>query len=127
MKRRNFVLLTGIGISAIAISTWYYKYRDPENDQLLSEPELLSYIWDDNTISEIGMLYLEKFSDENSEPKLIELLSNNVSTDIIENTEMLNQQITNDYKTGNTIMIAGWILSRTEARQCALFSLTQNN
>lgn len=127
MKRRNFVLLTGIGISAIAIPTWYYKYRDPENDQLLSEPELLSYIWDDNTISEIGMLYLEKFSDENSEPKLIELLSNNVSTDIIENTEMLNQQITNDYKTGNTIMIAGWILSKTEARQCALFSLTQNN
>ncbi len=127
MKRRNFVLLTGIGISAIAIPTWYYKYRDPEYDQLLAEPELLSYIWDDNTISEIGMLYLEKFSDENSEPKLIELLSNNVSTDLIENTEMLNQQITNDYKTGNTIMIAGWILSKTEARQCALFSLTQNN
>ncbi len=127
MKRRNFVLLAGIGISAIAIPTWYYKYRDPANDQLLAEPELLSYIWDDNTISKIGNLYLEEFSDENSELKLIELLSNNVSTDLNENTEMLNQQITNDYKTGNTIMIAGWVLSRTEARQCALFSLTQNN
>jgi len=127
MKRRNFVLLAGMGISAIAIPTWYYKYRDLEHDQLVTQSELLSYIWDSTTISEIGSLYREKFSDENSEQKLIALLFNNDSTDLIQNTEILNKQITNDYKTGNTIMIDGWVLSRTEARQCALFSLTQNN
>lgn len=127
MKRRNFVLFAGMGISAIAIPTWYYTNRDLEYDQLLTEPELLSYIWDGTTIREIGNLYREKFSDENSERKLIELLFNDDSTDLTKNIEILNNQITKDYKTGNTIMMDGWVLSRTEARQCALFSLTQNN
>ena len=36
-------------------------------------------------------------------------------------------QITDDYNKGNTVMIDGWILSRIEARQCALFSLIQTN
>lgn len=127
MKRRNFVLLAGMGITAVAIPTWYYKYRDLEYDQLLAEPELLSHIWDGNTISEIGSLYRENFSAENSEHELVELLFNNVSTDFIQNTEMLKQQITKDYTTGNTVMVDGWVLSKTEARQCALFSLIQNS
>ncbi len=127
MKRRNFVILGGLGIIAIAIPTWYFKYRNPEKDQLLSEPELLSHIWDGATISEIGSIYREKFSDENNEQKLVALLLNNASIDDNQNGERLNQQITKDYKTDNTIMIDGWVLSKTEARQCALFSLTQNN
>jgi hypothetical protein len=36
----------------------------------------------------------------------------------------LDQQIKNDFITGNMVMVDGWILSVTEARQCALFSLT---
>ena len=126
MKRRNFVLLTGLGISAVAFPTWYYKYRDLEYDQLLTEPVLLSYIWDGSTINEIGVVYREQFSDENSERELVTLLSNDVSADLT-TTNMLQQQITDDFKAGNTIIISGWVLSKTEARQCALFSLTKND
>lgn len=122
MKRRNFVLLTGLGISAIALPTWYYKYRDLKYNQLLAEPELLSHIWDGNTISEIGETYREQFSDENSERQLVTLLSNHVLTDLATITELLRKRIKNDYKTGNTVIIDGWILSKTEARQCALSS-----
>lgn len=126
MKRRNFIPLMGLGILAIALPTWYYKYHELEYDQLLTEPELLSYIWDSNTISKIGEIYGKHVSSENSEHELVTLLLNNVSADTI-TTEMLQQQITNDYKTGNTVMVDGWILSKTEARQCALFSLTHND
>jgi hypothetical protein len=28
--------------------------------------------------------------------------------------------------TGNTVVIQGWVLSTTEARQCALFSLARS-
>ena len=126
MKRRKFILLTGLGVSAIAIPTWYYKYRDLVYDPLLTEPELLSYIWDGNTISEIGEMYRKQVSKENSERKLVSLILNNVSSDLT-TTKMLRQQITYDYKSGDTVMVGGWILSRTEARQCALFSLTQKN
>ena len=118
--------MTGLGVSAIAIPTWYYKYADIEYDQLLAEPELLSYIWDGNTISEIGEMYRKQVSSENSERKLVSLILNNASSDLT-TSEMLRQQITYDYKSGDTVMVGGWILSRTEARQCALFSLTQKN
>jgi len=127
MKRSKFILLSGLGISAIAIPTWYYKFNIPEDDQLLSEPELLSYIWDDTTIIEIGEIYRKRFSDENSESKLMKHLSEYKSTETTTISEVLQQQITDDYNKGNTVMIDGWILSRIEARQCALFSLTQSN
>ena len=127
MKRRNFIILTGLGISAIAVPTWYYKYRDLEYDQLLTEPELLSYIWDGNTISKIGENYREQFPDENSERQLVGLLSNINSSGTNAWVESLRQEITEDYKTGKTVLVEGWILSRTEARQCALFSLTHKN
>ena len=125
MKRRNFILLTGVGISAIAIPTWYYKYRDLEFDQLLTEPGLLSHILDRNSISEIGNIYRKKFSNENSERELVTLLSTNVSTDLALTSSIIQQKITDDYKTGNIVMVDGWVLSKTESRQCALFSLTQ--
>jgi hypothetical protein len=126
MKRRNFILLTGVGISAIALPTWYYKYRDLEYDQLLTEPELLSHIWDGNMISQIGEIFRKQFSDENSERKLVKLLSRSVSPELTTTSLMLQQKITDQYNMGNTVMIDGWVLSKTEARQCALFSLTQN-
>ncbi|MEH6513707.1 hypothetical protein [Maribacter arcticus] len=127
MKRRSFVLVAGIGISVIAIPTWYYIYGKTELETSLTSPELLSYICDDKTINDIGSLYRKEFSDENSEQKLLELLFNHGSTTPDPNNELLNKQIIDDYHTENTIMIDGWVLSRTEARQCALFSLSQNN
>ena len=30
-----------------------------------------------------------------------------------------------DFDDGRTVVVDGWILSATEARQCALYSLTQ--
>jgi hypothetical protein len=128
MKRRQFILWSGLGISAIAIPTWYYKFYTPKYDQLLTEPELLSHIWDGTTIGDIGETYRKKFTNENSERKLVKLLSDNASTEESTKTiEMLRQQIADDYSQENTVMVDGWILSRTEARQCALFSLTQTN
>ncbi|GAB5554552.1 MAG: hypothetical protein Sapg2KO_41430 [Saprospiraceae bacterium] len=125
MKRRMFLPLAGLGITAIALPTWYYQSRVPSYDPLISEPELLSYIWDSETIREIGEQYLKNAPKERSKRKLVSELSNNISEDL-PTIETLRQSITKDYKDGNTIMLDGWILSKTEARQCALFSLTQN-
>lgn len=125
MKRRNFILLTTAGAAIIALPTWYYKYGDLEYNQLLTEPELLSYIWDDNTIHKIGKIYREQYPDENSERKLVKILLKSNLTDTEAIAKFLQQQIQEDYKTESIVMIDGWLLSVTEARQCALFSLTQ--
>jgi len=125
MKRKNFILLSGLGISAIAVPTWYYNFREIEYDSSLKDPEFLSNILDDKSILEIGEQYLKLVPNENSERKLVSLLQTNSSHEI--NTiQIVQQQITDDYKSGETIIIDGWILSKTEARQCAIFALTQN-
>jgi len=35
----------------------------------------------------------------------------------------VNEQVQLDFARGRTVMLNGWVLSVTEARQCALFSL----
>ena len=125
MKRKNFILLTGLGISSIAFPTWYYNYRELDYDSSLKDPEFLSIFLDGKSISLIGDQYLKQVPNENSERILVSLLPNDSSSDI-NSVQFVQQQITNDFKSGETIIIDGWILSKTEARQCALFSLTQN-
>jgi len=124
MKRKNFILLSGLGISAIAIPTWYFNYRELEYDSSLKNPEFLSNFLDSKSIIEIGKLYLKQVPNENSERKLVSLIPIGDFSDI-NTVEIIQQQITDDYKSGETIIIDGWILSKTEARQCALYSLTQ--
>jgi hypothetical protein len=36
----------------------------------------------------------------------------------------LDARIRADFAAGRTVTVQGWVLARTEARQCALFSLT---
>jgi hypothetical protein len=35
----------------------------------------------------------------------------------------IDRQVTDDFAAGRTAVVDGWVLSVTEARQCALFSL----
>ena len=82
---------------------------------------------------EIGASYREKFNNENHEKQLINILLTDSTNKVVSVTSeeavinsLLDQKIQKDFETGNTVIIKGWILSVTEARQCALFSLTQN-
>ena len=125
MKRTQFILLSGLGISAVALPLWYYQCQHSEQEALLTEPEMLSSFLATDAIREIGELYRKQVSDENNEEALRALLSQNALSAPL-NPEHLRQQITEEYQLGHTVMVDGWILSQTEARQCALFSLTYN-
>ena len=39
----------------------------------------------------------------------------------------LRNKVTEDFNAGNTILIDGWLLSKTEARQCAFLSMSEVN
>ena len=97
------------------------------------QPVFLSHICDAKTLKEIGAAYREKFAGESNEKQLTDLLLTDSSNKIVPvNSEdafissLLEQKIKKDFETGRTVIVKGWILSETEARQCALFSLTQN-
>jgi hypothetical protein len=122
MKRRDFILLATTGIAAVAVP--YYYLSDVEYDRSLAEPQPLALIWDTETITKIGDNYRLQVPDEKSERTLVKLLSEDISPDG-EVSKLLEQKIKKDFETGNTVMVDGWILSVTEARQCALFSTTK--
>ena len=122
MKRRDFILIGVAGVAAISVPAYYF-LRDFQYDKSLSEPQSLSLICDSQTISAIGKQYRLQTPAEKSERQLVKRLLEDVSDEKDRVTEHLEERIIKDFETGNTIIIDGWILSMTEARQCALYSI----
>jgi len=121
MKRRKFIFLTAAGFAVISIPACNY-IKGNNIDNPFADPKSLSHIWDEENILNIGNKYRSLFSDENNEQSLTKLLQGEFSTEE-EVIEGLKLKIKNDFQTSNTIMIDGWILSLTETRQCALYSI----
>jgi hypothetical protein len=124
MNRRNFVLLTSAGVAALAIPTLVYSLHEKPVDALLFQPQSLSKIWETDTMNSIGLNYMLKVPKENRERVLVRRLTGKLAGEKANLANTLEQQIQKDFIAGNTVMVDGWILSVTEARQCALFSLT---
>src|SRR5579871_3646803 len=115
MKRSTFILSTVAGIGAVSASAYYF-FGDVEFDPALAKPQSLALIWDEETINNIGSQYRAKFPSEKSERSLVKLL----------NETPTEETITSDFKNGNIVIVDGWMLSTTEARQCALASVQQS-
>ncbi|MEO0528477.1 MAG: hypothetical protein AAFZ89_14690 [Bacteroidota bacterium] len=126
MERRNFILLSAGAALALGASYWYLKYEHKTYPKVIAEPEDLSYIWEADTIRNIGNQYRMGMPEEDNEKSLVGLL-NVGDQNKYKAIETLQKEIQKDFDTGNTIILDGWILSRTEARQCALFSIVQPN
>ena len=121
MKRRTFALLTLSGIAAISLPIGCIADQVVVDDKLI-HPDVLMKISDSETLISIGKGYLQEHSEESKKRSLVENLPSGENL-----SSAIDDQVTLDYKNHNTVMIDGWILSVTEARQCALYSLTQLN
>jgi hypothetical protein len=115
MKRRNFLLLTTAG--AIATMTPFCKTRRATLTAL-NTPNFLAAICDIQTIHKIGTNYRATTPTEAQEGVLTELLTTGGGQ-----TEQLIKKVNDDFAAGRTVTIDGWVLSVTEARQCALNSI----
>ena len=130
MKRKTFIYLSVAGTVAMGLPSVYCRNRNGQLNKALSPPVFLSHICDANTIREIGRAYLDYIPVENKEDKLVDLLlidetgkSISKSSDLSTINSLENRKIKHDFDTEKTIVVKGWVLSITEARQCALFSL----
>jgi hypothetical protein len=132
MKRRTFILTAAAVATIVAIPVVKYSCRHTMTHDPLVRPDVLARFCDEETIREIGMRYRSQVPGENKKEKLVELLltddtgkkitpsSDSVVSDWIE------QKIQQEFKTERMVTVAGWILSQTEARQCALLSFSEN-
>lgn len=117
MKRRTFLSLTVTGAVSMSIP-WAgcNSFGNDRNDRIktLATPGFLSQICDKATIDAIGTAYRAQANTEAQQDKLIELLRS---------SKDLANDIQDDFSSGRIVVIRGWVLSLTEARQCALYSL----
>ena len=129
MKRRDFIQLSAFATAAVSLPL-LHSCSPSLTEQAMSQPLFLSRLFDENTIKETGKAYLKKVSSENNEDKLVQLLAgnDNIINSKDENAihQYLDKKIHDDFETGNTVLVKGWVLAVTEARQCALFSLIQS-
>lgn len=133
MDRRTFVRLSLGGAASTFLPLVSCNLGDPELRGKLSPPHSLSHIHDATTLRELGERYRQLVPGENRESRLVDQLLTNVqgervarSSDSLFLQDLLREKIEYDFMTGNTVVIQGWVLSTTEARQCALFSLARS-
>ncbi len=127
MQRRKFIQFSAVGTTAILFTGTGCTNYHSSFYNILDKPGQLSGICDLNTIRGIGMAYRLQTPTESGVDKLADVLSvdsagNKISSSsdklIIQN--LISQKIKRDFETGNTVIVNGWVLAVTEARQCAL-------
>jgi hypothetical protein len=121
MQRRHFVNLAAYTATALAFPL----ANGCSNKQIKieSQPLLFSHLVAVKTIVQTGVAYRRANRNEDDKNKLKELLSPGNNPDA---RAMLDNEVKNDFKTGKITIVKGWVLSVTEARQCALFSILQS-
>lgn len=129
MKRRTFIIaLVSVGAAA-AIPIAQYRRKNFLTGDPLMRPNVLAHFCDGGTISDIGKSYRSHVPEENEKKRLRELLMTNKNGSKVNPSgdeaisEMLEKKIEQEFKDGKIVIQKGWVLSKTEARQCALFSL----
>ena len=131
MKRRSFILLSASGLTALVLPSLGCNHVDANSAKILQLPNQLSHIVDAQTIREIGIAYRKQLAVNVNKDQLMELLLTDnagkpvASSDTTILKTVLNNKIKSDFEKGNTLTLKGWILSETEARQCAVYSLIQ--
>jgi hypothetical protein len=122
MERRAFVRLSAY--TALVLSMPLLDSCSKPADNPLALPLFFSHIVDIKTINETGLAYRKTTKVEDDRTVLAKLLSgNSASNDKKAIQAALDDQVKQDFQTNKTVTVSGWVLSVTEARQCALFSI----
>lgn len=126
MNRRQALQLLA-GISVLATPLFHRLIMVGRDDTSGFEPALIRILGDEHLVKRIGNAYRRRYPGESSGDSLLGLLTGENlpegRTGITIGNDKIDEMIRNDFRDGRIVIIEGWVLSRTEARQSALFSL----
>jgi len=128
MQRRTFIATATITAIGLPVA-YYFKKRISKGDPLTTA-QMLSQFCDATALKEIGIAYRILVPTENEKQKLTDLVLAGASGKKVkasnwsEVEDLVAQKIHAEFLNKEVIIVKGWIISKTEARQCALFSLT---
>lgn len=130
MKRRSFIvgsILSAVGVGVFSFLQWM---RNSGTARALAHPKFLSQLCDSRTILSLGRAYLKLKPEETRDDVLLnDLLTEKSRRDFFKTHDInkaesqIEKKIQCDFATNNIVVVQGWVLSITEARQCAFFSL----
>ncbi|MDQ6872825.1 MAG: hypothetical protein M3037_12620 [Gemmatimonadota bacterium] len=122
LDRRRFLQITAAGI-AVSLTDSACA-RTNEDSRSLSQPDLIEILGPEKA-REIGKQYRAAVPGENTAAALRDAISSSQHQKFPwiagRPIEVL---IRDDFAGGRTVVVGGWVLSETEARQCALYSLS---
>lgn len=127
MKRKSFII--SAATVAIGVPLVYY-YRNNHNYNPLYTPGLLSTFCSERTLKEIGVEYRKLVPHENEVQKLKTILLTDQSGKKIKNSDkdgiakLINDKMHDEFINAKVLIINDWVISITEARQCALISFS---
>jgi hypothetical protein len=122
MNRRRFVQVTAGGILAAVTNGACSDNRDDIRD--LAHPALIEMFGAERT-REIGTAYRAAVPQESTAAALRSAISSSRRRGFARRfNRSMDAQVHDDFETGRTVLVSGWVLSQTEARQCALYSLS---
>lgn len=127
MERRLFVKLSAFTAVALTLP-FAQSCSTGAKEMAVAQPLFFSHLVDVKAINEAGLAYRKTHAIEDNKEKLSQLLLGGKDTALgkDEIQALLDKQVTADFKQGNTLMVKGWVMSQTEARQCALFSILKS-
>lgn len=125
MDRRHFITRAATGALALGLPGAAWQTGPSAHLQTLARPALLDMLGD-RRVRNLGMHYREMYPTECDVDILrAAILGSDMPalTDAPTLHAYLKATIRGDFAAGRTVLLKGWVLSVTEARQCALFSL----
>lgn len=132
LKRRTFIITGIAAVSGAAIGS-FYLLRGNETKwkkQPLIYPLVLSNFLNEASLRSVGKSYLSAHPEDNSGIKLSNEITKDISSysskpgDETEMAQAIEKQVEMEFKSGRLLNLQGWVMSETEARQCALLSLS---
>ena len=109
LDRRRFLQLTALAFAATIVDSGCSRAGDRG---ALDEPQLVEILGPER-VRELGAHYRAAHPSENTDAALRAAISQGAAS-----------RYRDDFEAGRTVLVDGWVLSVTEARQAALFSLT---
>ena len=122
LDRRRFLQLSVLGIVA-AVGDSACASSDTRPDASADQPQLLAMLGPER-VRQLGTHYRASRPAENNADALRAALSSGHGLRIPFVKNSFDDQIRDDFAKGRTVVVDGWVLSLTEARQAALYSLT---
>ena len=122
MKRRKFLWIALATAGLLGLGGWLFRSQIKRKNESLWTPSTLSQICSREKLLELGRKY--RLTKKDVDPfTMEEQLLQGYDSNLQSREAYLRWKSDEDFIKGDTLLIDGWLLSETEAQQCALLSI----